>query len=89
MNDYHERLTKMLLAKNNQLSYNQARTWVELLWDDFETTSAKAGREYMGSEMAERIVTQWIENYGDKLHEFAATNPKYKDYLKQEKNSLN
>ncbi|MEY2195105.1 YfhJ family protein [Neobacillus sp. BF23-41] len=89
MNDYHERLTKLLLAKNDQLSNNQARTWVELLWDDFETTYAKAGREYMGSEVAERIVKQWIENYGDKLHEFAATNSKYKDYLNQDKNSLN
>jgi hypothetical protein len=89
MNDYHERLTKMLLDKNNQLSYNQARTWVELLWDDFETTYAKAGRQYKGSEMAERIVRQWIDNYGDKLHEFVATNPKYKDYFNQDKNSLN
>ncbi|MEH7483775.1 YfhJ family protein [Neobacillus drentensis] len=89
MNDYHERLTKLLLAKNDQLSNNQARTWVELLWDDFETTYAKAGREYMGSEVAERIVKQWIENYGDKLHEFAALNSKYKDYLNQDKNSLN
>jgi hypothetical protein len=89
MNDYHESLTKMLLDKNNQLSYNQARTWVELLWDDFETTYAKAGRQYKGSEMAERIVRQWIDNYGDKLHEFVATNPKYKDYFNQDKNSLN
>lgn len=88
MNDYHERLTKQLLGKNNQLSYNQARTWVELLWDDFETTYAKAGREYKGSEIAERIVKQWIDSYGDKLHEFAAKNPKYKQYLNQDKNSL-
>ncbi|MDQ0200690.1 YfhJ family protein [Neobacillus ginsengisoli] len=86
MNDYHERLTKSLLSKNPQLSYNLARTWVELLWDDFETTSAKAGRTYQGSEMTERIVHQWIENYGEKLHEFAATNPKYKEFLNQGKN---
>ncbi|WP_066070007.1 YfhJ family protein [Neobacillus soli] len=89
MNDYHERLTKQLLSKNNQLSYSQARTWVELLWEDFETTYAKAGREYKGSEIAERIVKQWIESYGDKLHEFAAKNPKYKQYLNQEKNKSN
>lgn len=89
MNDYHERLAQLLLDKNDQLSYNQARTWVELLWDDFETTYAKAGWEYKGSKLAERIVKHMIENYGDKLHEFAATNPKYKDLLNQEKNSLN
>jgi hypothetical protein len=89
MNEYQEKLTEMLLSKNDQLSYNQARTWVELLWDDFETTYAKAGWEYKGSEMTEKIVRQWIDNYGDKLHEFAATNPKYKHFLNQEKNSLN
>jgi hypothetical protein len=77
-----------LLGKNDQLSYNQARTWIELLWDDFETTYAKAGREYKGREMTDRIVKQWIENYGDNLHEFIATNPKYKHFLNQEKNSL-
>lgn len=89
MNDYHERLTKRLLEKNTWLSYNLARTWVELLWDDIETTSAKAGREYQGSEMTERIVGQWIDNYGEKLHEFAAANPKYKHYLDQAKNTIN
>lgn len=88
MNDYHEKLAKLLLGKNDQLSYHQARTWVELLWEDFETTYAKAGREYQGSEMTERIVKQWIENYGEKLHEFAATNPKYKDFLNQAKHTL-
>jgi hypothetical protein len=89
MNEYHERLAKLLLAKNDQMSYNQALTWVELLWDDFETSYAKAGREYMGSETTERIVKQWIVSYGAELHEFVATNPKYKDFLNQEKNNLN
>ncbi|MEH7083903.1 YfhJ family protein [Neobacillus drentensis] len=89
MNSYHDELANLLLSKNDQLSYNQARTWVELLWEDFETTYAKAGREYKGSDMTERIVKQWIENYGERLHEFVATNPKYKDFLKQEKNSIN
>ncbi len=88
MNDYHEKLTNLLLDKNDQLSYHQALTWVELLWDDVETTSAKAGREYQGSEMTKRIVKQWIENYGEKLHEFAAINPKYKHFIKQDKNTL-
>lgn len=85
MNDYHERLCDYLLAKNNQLTYDEALTWIELLWDDFETTSAKAGRDYLGSEMTERIVKQWIENYGDRLHDFIATNPKYKDFLNKKR----
>lgn len=82
-NDYHQRLATLLLEKNEQLSYDQAITWVELLWDDFETTYAKAGKEYMGSETTERIVRQWIDLYGTKLHEFVAKNPKYKDFLNQ------
>jgi hypothetical protein len=88
MNEYSEKLTTLLLSKSEHLSYNQARTWVELLWEDFETTYAKAGREYRGSEMTEKVVTEWIERYGDKLHEFAARNPKYKHYLEQDKNTL-
>jgi hypothetical protein len=89
MNVYQEELTKLLLEKNNELSFDQARTWVELLWDDFETSYAKAGREYKGSEMTEKIVRQWIENYGNRLHDFVATNPKYKHFLNQEKNQTN
>ncbi|MED1467144.1 YfhJ family protein [Bacillus salipaludis] len=85
MNEYHERLIDYLLAKNNQLTYDEAQTWIELLWDDFETTSAKAGRDYLGSEMTERIVRQWIENYGGRLHDFIATNPKYKDFLNKKR----
>ncbi|MDQ6596216.1 hypothetical protein E2K98_20140 [Bacillus salipaludis] len=85
MNEYHERLIDYLLAKNNQLTYDEAQTWIELLWDDFETTSAKAGRDYLGSEMTERIVKQWIENYGNRLHDFIATNPKYKDFINKKR----
>ncbi|MGG1401432.1 YfhJ family protein [Bacillus salipaludis] len=85
MNEYHQRLTEYLMAKNNQLTYDEAQTWIELLWDDFETTAAKAGRDYLGSEMTERIVKQWIENYGDRLHDFIATNPKYKDFLNKKR----
>lgn len=88
MNDYHERLASLLLEKNDQISYQQALTWVELLWDDFETTSAKAGREYKGSEMTEKVVRQWIEQYGGTLHEFVAKNPKYKHYLEQDGKKL-
>jgi hypothetical protein len=81
MNEYFERLTNLLLEKNQNLSYAKARTWVELLWEDFETTYAKAGRSYRGKELTERVVRQWIENYGPRLHEFVASNPKYKHLL--------
>lgn len=86
MNEYQQKLLERLLEKNNKLSVNQAQVWVELLWEDFEATYAKAGREYQGSEMTEKVVSQWIEHYGDKLHEFAANNPKYKHLLEQDKN---
>jgi hypothetical protein len=88
MEIYFERLTDELLSKNTSLSYAQARIWVELLWEDFESTGAKAGREYRGKEVTEQVVRQIITHYGDKLHEFIATNPKYShllnndDYLK-------
>jgi hypothetical protein len=74
-------LTDLLLQKNKNLSYKRARTWVELLWEDFEATYAKAGYEYKGKQMTEKIVRQWIENYGERIHEFAARNEKYKHLL--------
>jgi hypothetical protein len=88
MNDYQKKLVNLLLEKNEHISYQQALTWVELLWDDFETTSAKAGREYQGSEVTEKIVRQWIQQYGGNLHEFVATNPKYKHFLEQDDKKL-
>jgi hypothetical protein len=88
MNEVHDMLANMLFEKNGQLSYDQARTWVELMWEDFESTYAKAGYQYKGSEMTERIVRQWIELYGDKLHDFVAKNPKYKHFLKTDDNQL-
>jgi WVELL protein len=77
MNDYQERLTKKLLELNDHISYDQALTWIELLWEDFEATYAKAGHKYAGEEMTSRVVSQWIEQYGSQLHEFVAKNPKY------------
>lgn len=88
MNDYQKRLFEQLLEKNSQLSAGQAQAWVELLWDDFETTYAKAGRKYMGNEMTDKVVSRWIEYYGDKLHEFVAHNPKYKHLLELDENKL-
>ncbi|WLR51259.1 YfhJ family protein [Bacillus tianshenii] len=81
MEEIYEQLTEELLHVNRSLSYEKARTWVEILWEDFESTRAKGGWKYKGQEMTERIVRQWIVNYGPRLHEFVATNPKYKHLL--------
>jgi len=78
MNELFERLTKVLLEKNKQLSYGQARTWVESLWEDFEATRAKAGHEYQGEKVTEKTVMKWIENYGPHLHNYASKNEKFK-----------
>ncbi|WP_082234832.1 YfhJ family protein [Halobacillus massiliensis] len=83
MEDIFKRLAEDLYQRNDHLTIDQARTWVELLWEDFESTRAKAGHEYKGKQVTEQIVSQWIEFYGPKLHEYAATNPKYKDMLKE------
>lgn len=76
MEKIREELVELLLQKNEKLTYEKAQKWVEFLWEDFEATAAKAGN-YHGSYVTERIVKQWIENYGDKLHEFQTLNPKY------------
>lgn len=78
MNDYFERLTFILLERNDQLSYEQARTWVENLWEDFETTRAKAGRKYEGKEVTEKIVLHWIHQYGPYLHKYKSEKEQFK-----------
>jgi hypothetical protein len=81
INDIHERLTNELLMMNDSLSYAQARTWIELLWEDFETTQAKAGYPYRGFTIKENIVRGWIKNYGPKLHEFVTKNTRFSQIL--------
>lgn len=71
--------------KNDQLNEQEARMWVELLWEDFETTRAKAGREYKGKEMTESIVKQWIQNYGPKLHEMNLHTEKWEKRINRGK----
>jgi len=77
MSDEQNELVTLLLEKNATLSRANAQTLVELLWEDFEATYAKAGHDYQGKEVTERVVRQWIVNYGERLHEVAAMNPKY------------
>ena len=81
MQEKIEKLTAELLAKNPQMSTGRAQVWIELLWSDFESTSAKAGYNYRGVEYTENLVRQLINSYGDKLHEFAGRNPKYAHLL--------
>ncbi|MGJ9385170.1 hypothetical protein CR203_16390 [Salipaludibacillus neizhouensis] len=85
MQDYFDRLTNRLLEQNDHLSHSDARTWVELLWEDFETTYAKSGREYKGKEVTEGLLIQWIDNHGSRLHEVLLEKPKYKELFERKK----
>lgn len=89
MEAFYQKLTEQLLAKNPELPKGRARTWVELLCSDFEATSAKAGVNYRGMEYTAKLVSQLIESYGDKLHLFAAKNPKYADLLNESDDIVN
>lgn len=82
MEEIFQRLSKLLMERNNELNENLARSWVEALWEDFEATSAKAGRKYTGQAVTEQYVAHFIQSYGDRLHEFASKNEKFKHLLK-------
>jgi hypothetical protein len=81
-------LTLELLKRNNLITVNKARAWIELLWSDFEATYAKAGYDYNGSEVTEKVIRQWILTYGKKLHEFGGSNPKYAHLLNEDDNNI-
>ncbi|TQR19312.1 YfhJ family protein [Psychrobacillus vulpis] len=81
MQDKIDELTKQLIEKNEQLSAAKARAWIELLWSDFESSYARAGYDYKGAAVTEKVIKKWIEGYGHQLHEFASTNEKYKHLL--------
>ncbi len=89
MDALYEKLTQQLVEKNPELPVGRARTWVELLCSDFESTSAKAGMDYRGAEYTAKLVSQLIESYGDKLHLFAAKNPKYAHLLNDSEDTVN
>lgn len=78
-------LTNELVHVSGEISEQKARVWIELLWSDFESTYAKAGYDYKGIEMTEKIIRQWIQSYGKELHAFVARNPKYADLLNEVK----
>lgn len=81
MEQHIEKLTNLLLEKNPSLSTERARVFVELLWSDYEATSAKAGYSFRGADYTANLVQQLIMSYGDQLHNFAAKNPKYAHLL--------
>lgn len=45
--------------------------------------------DYRGAEYTAKLVSQLIESYGDKLHLFAAQNPKYAHLLNDSDDTLN
>ena len=77
MQQFIEQLTDKLAGMNPEMSEERARTWVELLWSDYEASSAKAGYKYKSAEHTAKLVDQLITSYGDKLHLFASKNPKF------------
>ncbi|MCL7749325.1 MULTISPECIES: YfhJ family protein [Halalkalibacter] len=77
MEDRFQRLTEQLLAVNSNITVSQARTWVESLWEDFETTRAKGGWSYQGQDQTEKIVTKWISQYGPFLHKYNPSKEKF------------
>lgn len=81
MKEVIEQLAIELQEKNPNITEDKARTWIELLASDFESSYAKAGYDYQGTEVVEKVVRQWIDSYGENIHEFAASNPKYAHLL--------
>jgi len=88
MKERIEDLIQELTSKNKALSESKARVWIELLWSDFESSYAKAGYDYKGAEVTEKVIRQWIESYGERIHEFAGNNPKYIHLLNTEDDIL-
>ncbi|MGI1822433.1 YfhJ family protein [Exiguobacterium sp. TRN 1102] len=84
-NEQYERLAVILKEKNDVLNDSEAVTWVEVLWEDFETSLAKAGEPYPGEAKAFQYVIQQIDAYGSQLHLFQTKNEKFK-HLMSERN---
>lgn len=74
-------LAEELQEVNETLTPLEALTWVEVLWEDFEATLAKAGEKYQGEAVAVRFVRQQIKQHGPMLHRFNTTNEKFKHLM--------
>ena len=82
MNEFIERLTNRLLDQNDHISYSEARTWVELLWEDFEVASSNDGdEEKQTEEKTEKMFNHWIDQYGPRLHRELLEKPKYREWF--------
>lgn len=68
MYDYLEKLTTTLLAENPQLDKEKATWWIEMLWNDFESSYAKAGYPYKGPAYTADYVAKQISRHGKYLH---------------------
>lgn len=84
MKKHQEELILQLIAQEPSLTYHQARTWIELMWDDIATTHAKALFSVMEDEKIASIIRHWIKGHGDHLKDFIATNPLYKHLLEDD-----
>ncbi|EPE61952.1 hypothetical protein L479_01653 [Exiguobacterium sp. S17] len=79
--DQYKRLAEILRDKNDLLNEDEALTWVEVLWEDFETTLARAGEPYPGEAKSFQYVVQQIDAYGTQLHLFQTKNEKFKHLI--------
>lgn len=85
MEERFQRLADRLYDVSGHLTIDEARTWVELLWEDSDATRAKSGREYLEKDVTEQMVLRWIEQYGPRLHELMEHHPKYRKMFEQNK----
>lgn len=87
MNDYQKRLTNLLLEKNNYISYWQARTWIKVLWHEIEATYPHPNWYYQ-AKAVEKVIREWILQYGDQIHELVDKQPDLKRLFTVDKKLL-
>jgi len=82
--DLIEQLAVRLMKGNDQLSAHKARTWIELMVSDIESSYAKAGYGMMEEKQVSQMILRWIDAYGSRLDEFVASNPRIGKLLGEE-----
>lgn len=82
LNDYQNKLTNFLLEKNDHISYWQAKIWVEFLWYDIEMSlPPNKLSDLQQIRATEKVIREWINQYGMTLHEFVHEHPKYDRFV--------